>query len=78
MTQGISQLHCSNCKIEISSFNKGIREVVTTNNSSSERLKALWDCYQFVGKVYVKLPYVYLHFPQFCFGLKMKQKHAEG
>lgn len=43
MTQGISQLYCSNRSIEIFSFNKGIREVVTTSNSMSERLKALWD-----------------------------------
>lgn len=43
MTQGISQLYCSNRSIEIFSFNEGIREVVTTSNSMCERLKALWD-----------------------------------
>ena len=41
MTQGTSQLYCFSYSIEIFSFNKGIREVVTTNNSMSERLKAL-------------------------------------
>lgn len=46
MTQGISQLYCSNCNIEISSFNKGISEVVTSSNSMSERLKALGNSYQ--------------------------------
>lgn len=39
MTQDTSQLYCSNCNIAVSSFNKGIREVVTTNSSMYERLK---------------------------------------
>lgn len=77
MTQGTSQLYYSNCSIAVSSFNKGIREVVTTNSSMYERLKALWDWHQLVGNVYVKLPYVYLQFTQFCFTWKMKKKHVE-
>lgn len=41
MTQGTSQLYYSNCSIAVCRFNKGIREVVTTNSSMYERLKAL-------------------------------------
>lgn len=77
MTQDTWQLYCSNCNIPVSSFNKGIREVVTTNSSMYERLEALWDWHQLVGNVYVKLARIYLQFPQFCFTLKMKEKHDE-
>lgn len=41
MTQGTSQLYHTTCSIAVSSFNKGIREVVTTNSSMYERLKTL-------------------------------------
>lgn len=77
MTQGTSQLYYSNCSIAVCRFNKGIREVVTTNSSMYERLKALWDWHQLVGNVYVKPPYVYLLYTQFCFTWKMKKKHVE-
>lgn len=78
VTQGVSPLYCSSCSMDVFSFSKGIREAVTTTNSLSERLKALWGCYQLVGNVDMKLPSVYIQFPQFCFNVKMTEVYNHG